>query len=78
MSCHEHTQNFKILPTSFKSPHSLRPMRARDTAYFESYATFLRHFSVFRPVSSKGASKAKIVWHLSILLKILVMNIFVL
>ena len=28
-----------FVPTSFKSPHYLRPMRARDTAYFESYAT---------------------------------------
>ena len=28
-----------FVPTSFKSSHYLRPMRARDTAYFESYAT---------------------------------------
>ena len=28
-----------FVPTSFKSLHFLRPMRARDTAYFESYAT---------------------------------------
>ena len=27
-----------FVPTSFKSQHYLRPMRARDTAYFESYA----------------------------------------
>ena len=28
-----------FVPTSFKLPHYLRPMRARDTTYFESYAT---------------------------------------
>ena len=33
------TRDIFFLPTSFKLPHSLRPMRARDTAYFESYAT---------------------------------------
>ena len=43
-------------------------MRARDTAYFESYATDVLLLPVFRPVLSKGASKAKIVWHLSMLL----------
>ena len=58
------SRDISFLPTSFKSPHSLRLMRARDTAYFESYATV-----VFRPVLSKRASKAKIVWHLSMLLK---------
>ena len=57
-----------FLPTSFKSRHSLRPVRARDTAYFGSYTTYV--FFVFRPVLSKGASKGKIVWHLSMLLKI--------
>ena len=43
-------------------------MRARDSAYFESYATDVLITPVFRPVLSKGASKAKIVWHLSMLL----------
>ena len=33
---------------------------------------------VFRPVLSKDAGKAKIVWHLSMLLKILLIKIFVL
>ena len=33
------SRDISFLPTSFKSPHSLRPMRARNTAYFESYAT---------------------------------------
>ena len=55
-----------FLPTSFKSRHSLRPVRARDTAHFESYITGV--FPVFHPVLSKGASKEKIVWHLSMLL----------
>ena len=54
------------LPTSFKSPHSLRPKRARDTAYFESHTIDVFH--VFRPVLEKGASKEKTVWHLSMLL----------
>ena len=38
-------------------------MRARDTAYFESYATEPQTFSslpVFRPVLSKGASKISV------------------
>ena len=56
-----------FLPTSFKSRHSLPPVRARDTAYFESYTTDV--FPVFRLVLSKGASKQKLVWHLSMLLK---------
>ena len=48
-----------FLPTSFKSPHSLRTSQTRDTAYYSlSFALFL----------PKGASKAKIVWHLSMLL----------
>ena len=55
-----------FLPTSFKSRHSLRPVRTRDTAYFELYITDV--FPVFRPVLSKGANKGKIVWHLSMLL----------
>ena len=55
-----------FLPTSFKSLHSLRPMRARDAAYFEWYTTNI--FPVFRPVLSKGASKENIAWHLSMLL----------
>ena len=33
------SRDITFLPTSFKLPHSLRPMRARDTAYFELYAT---------------------------------------
>ena len=66
-----------FVPTSFKSPHYLRPMRAGDTAYFELYATHV-FITLFRPVLSKGASKAKIVWHLSMLLSILFMNIFLL
>ena len=33
------SHDISFLPTSFKSPHFLRPMRARDTAHFESYAT---------------------------------------
>ena len=33
------SRDISLLPTSIKSPHSLRPMRARDPAYFESYAT---------------------------------------
>ena len=32
-------RNVLFLPASFESPHYLRPMRARDTAYFESYTT---------------------------------------
>ena len=32
------SRDISFLPTSLKSPHFLRPMRARDTAYFESYA----------------------------------------
>ena len=28
-----------FIPTSFKSPQSLPPIRARDTAYLKSYAT---------------------------------------
>ena len=61
------TRDISFLSTSFKSPHSLHPVQARDTAYFESYATDSL-LPVFRPVLSKGASKAKIVWHLLMLL----------
>ena len=32
------SRDISFLPTSFKSPNSSRPMRARDTAYFKSYA----------------------------------------
>ena len=63
--------DISFFPTSFKSPHSLRAMRARDTAYFEYLNHMPQTFSllpVFRPVLSKGASKAKIVGHLSMLL----------
>ena len=35
------SRDISFFPTSFKSPHSLRPMRARDSAYFESYATIV-------------------------------------
>ena len=56
------SRDITFLPTSFKSPHSLRPMLARDTAYFESYATDFSLLPVFRPVLSKGATKAKIVF----------------
>ena len=69
-------RDVSFLPTSFKSPHSLRPMTERDTAYFESYTTDV--FPVFRSFLLKGASKEKIVWHLSMLLLIFVLNIFVL
>ena len=33
------SRDISFIPTSFKSPQSLRPIRARDTAYFKSYAT---------------------------------------
>ena len=33
------SRDISFLPTSFKSLHSLRSMRARDTAYFKSYTT---------------------------------------
>ena len=33
------SRDISFLPTSIKSPHSLYPMRVRDTAYFELYAT---------------------------------------
>ena len=56
-----------FIPTSFKSPKSLRSIRTRDTAYLKSYATDVL-ITPFRPVLSKGASKAKIVWRLSMLL----------
>ena len=43
-----------FLPTSFKSPHYLRPMRARDTAYFESYATDVFITLCLSPCSVEG------------------------
>ena len=55
-----YTYYISFLLTSFKSPHSLRPMRARDTAYSHMPQTF-SSLPVFCPVLSKGASKAKIV-----------------
>ena len=58
------SRDISFLPISFKSPHSLRPMRARDTAYFESYGTDVFITPRLPPVLSKGASKAKIVWRL--------------
>ena len=51
--------DISFLPTSFKSRHSLRPVRARDTAYFESYEYTTDVFPIFRPVLSKDASKEK-------------------
>ena len=69
-----------FIPTSFKSPQSLRPIRARDTAYLKSYATDVLITPCLSPcfVEGSNGSKAKIVWHLSMLLEILVMNIVVL
>ena len=46
-----------FLPTSFKSPHYLRPMRARDTAYFESYATDVFITPCLSPCSIEGQSE---------------------
>ena len=43
-----------FVPTSFKSPHYLRPMRARDTAYFESYATDVFITPCLSPFSVEG------------------------
>ena len=33
------SRDISFIPTSFKSPQSLRPKRARDTTYLKSYAT---------------------------------------
>ena len=33
------SRDTSFIPTSFKSPQSLHPIRARDTAYLKSYAT---------------------------------------
>ena len=33
------SRDTSFIPTSFKSPQSLRPIRARGTAYLKSYAT---------------------------------------
>ena len=33
------SRDISFLPTPFKSPHSLHPMREHDTAYFQSHAT---------------------------------------
>ena len=43
-----------FVPTSLKSPHYLRPMRARDTAYFESYATDVFITPWLSPCSIEG------------------------
>ena len=45
------SRDISFLPTSFKSPHFLRPMRSRDTAYFESYVT-----DVYTPPSTYNPS----------------------
>ena len=74
------SRDTSFIPTSFKSPQSLRPIRARDTAYLKSYATDVLITPCLSPcfVEGSNGSKAKIVWHLSMLLEILVMNIVVL
>ena len=51
--------DISFLPTSLKSPHSLRPMRARDTVYFESYATDVFITPCLPPCFVKGCKKGK-------------------
>ena len=51
--------SLSFVPTSFKSPHYLRPMRARDTAYFESYATDVFITSFLSPCSVEGCQQGE-------------------
>ena len=53
------SRDISFLSTSFKSPHSLRPMRARDTAYFESYATDVFITPCLPPCFVEGGLQAK-------------------
>ena len=53
------SRDISFLPTSFKSPHSLRPMRARDTAYVESYATDVFITPCLPPCFVEGCQQGK-------------------
>ena len=48
------SRDISFLPTLFKSPHFLRPMQVRDTAYFISYATDVFITPCLPPYSVKG------------------------
>ena len=48
-----------FVPTSFKSLQYLRPMRARNTAYFESYATDVFITPCLSPCSVEGCEQGK-------------------
>ena len=48
-----------FIPTSFKSPQSLHPVRARDTAYLKSYATDVLITSCLSPCFVKGCQQGK-------------------
>ena len=57
------SRNTSFIPTSFKSPQFLHPIRARDTAYLKSYATDDLITPCLSPccVEESKGSKAKIV-----------------
>ena len=48
------SRDTSFIPTSFKSPQSLRPIRARDTAYLKSYATDVLITSCLSPCFVEG------------------------
>ena len=48
------SRDTSFIPTSFKSPQSLRPIRARDTAYLKSYATEVLITPCLSPCSVEG------------------------
>ena len=53
--------DISFLPTSFKSTDSLRPMRARDTAYFESYTTNVLITSCFVEGCQQGKNSVALI-----------------
>ena len=57
------SRDLSFLPTSLKSPHSLRPMRARDTAYFEPYATDVFITPCLPPCFVEGCEQGKKCWY---------------
>ena len=53
------SRDTSFFPTSFKSPQSLRPIRARDTAYLKSYATDLLITPCLSPCFVEGCWQGK-------------------
>ena len=53
------SRDTSFIPTSFKSPQSLRPIRARDTAYLKSYARDVLITPCLSPCFVEGCYRGK-------------------